>query len=254
MNEDGLPPAPPLLPKGVGDLLNAAFTLYKLQWGAFFKIVAIIAIPLSIVQYGVVYGLITGGGAGRAITSGLLFGLIGVLISATLTGAITRASAGAVVGRAISVEESYAYGLKRLGSIIWVGLLFGLLVGLGFIALVIPGLFLLVKLAVSLPALVVEDKRGSQALGRSWDLTTGYFWHVAGTVVLAFLITGVVSSVIQALFVAGGWFIQALAAAAAQIVTAPFTALVTVLIYLDLRARKEALTSERLRSELATSG
>ena len=253
MDEASLPPAPPLLPKGVGDILNAAFTLYKLYWTKFITIVAVIAIPLTIIQYGIAYGALSGGGIAQTISVSFLSGLVGVLISALLTGAVTRAAAGSVVGYAVSVEDSYGYALKKVLSIVWVGLLFGLLVGLGFIALVIPGLFLLVKLAVSLPALVVEDKRGSQALGRSWDLTTGFFWHVAGTVALAFLISIVVSGVIQALFISTGWFSRALAAAAAQIVTAPFTSLVGVLIYLDLRARKESLTSDRLRSELAAT-
>jgi len=35
-----------------------------------------------------------------------------------------------------------------------------------------------------------------------------------------------------------------------QIITAPFVALVNVLLYLDLRARHEGLTSDRLASEL----
>jgi hypothetical protein len=267
---NGLPPAPPLLPKGIGDILNAAFTLYKQKWRDFFLIVAIVSVPLSIVQYFLadqlaspvtvhvdqVTGQVTtsgGSSLGTAIGASILLALVGVLIYEIMAGALTRAAAGSVVGVEIDADASYRYGLARLGSILLIGILTGLAVGIGFIFLIIPGLFLLVKFAVSIPALVVENKRGTKAMSRSFELTSGHFWHVAGTVLLAAILTGIVSGILTAPFSSGGWFLRAIAASIAQIVTAPFTALVAVLVYLDLRARKESLTSEGLRAELAAS-
>jgi hypothetical protein len=42
------------------------------------------------------------------------------------------------------------------------------------------------------------------------------------------------------------WFVQAVVAAVATVVTSPYGVLVRVLLYLDLRARKESLTMEAL--------
>ena len=56
-------------------------------------------------------------------------------------------------------------------------LLVSVLVGLatvgGLILLVIPGIYIGVRLAVSIEALVVEGRRGTQAMGRSWELVGG---------------------------------------------------------------------------------
>ena len=49
------------------------------------------------------------------------------------------------------------------------------------------------------------------------------------------------------------WFTSWIFSAIAQIITVPFSALVSVLLYLDLRSRKEALTATTLRAELAWS-
>jgi hypothetical protein len=49
------------------------------------------------------------------------------------------------------------------------------------------------------------------------------------------------------------WFVQAVVAAVATVVTLPYGVLVGVLLYLDLRARKENLTLEALRSDLQAS-
>jgi hypothetical protein len=60
----------------------------------------------------------------------------------------------------------------------------------------------------------------------------------------------VVNAVITAPFSAGAWLVQGVAAAVATIVTLPFGALVGVLLYLDLRARKEPLDLDTLKANL----
>ena len=67
------------------------------------------------------------------------------------------------------------------------------------------------------------------------------------------LLTGIVNAVITAPFGGTGWFVQAVAASVATVVTLPYSALVGVLLYLDLRARKEGLTMETLRTDLQAS-
>jgi ABC-type phosphate transport system permease subunit len=100
---------------------------------------------------------------------------------------------------------------------------------------------------------VVEGRRGMQAMGRSWELVGGHWWHAFGALVVAGLLTGVVNAIITTPFNNTGWFVQAIAAAVATVITMPYSVLVGVLLYLDLRARKEQLTLERLRTDLQTS-
>jgi hypothetical protein len=118
---------------------------------------------------------------------------------------------------------------------------------------IIPGIYIGVRLAVSTQALVVEGKRGTEAMRRSWDMVGGHWWHAALTVVVAGLITAVVNAVITAPFGAGAWFLQGIAAAIATIVTLPYSALVGVLLYLDLRARTEPLDLGTIEADLQAS-
>ena len=60
----------------------------------------------------------------------------------------------------------------------------------GCLLLVIPGIYVGVQLAASIPALVVEGRRGRSALARSWRLVEGQWWHAFGTIVLAWLVLG----------------------------------------------------------------
>ena len=170
-----------------------------------------------------------------------------------LTGAITRAVAAEVAGEDPGVEQSYRFGFHRLGSVLLVSVLVGLATIGGLILFIIPGIYIGIRLAVSIEALVVEGRRGTQAMGRSWELVGGRWWHAFGTLLVAGLLTGLVNALITAPFSGTSWFVQAVVAAVATVITLPYGVLVGVLLYLDLRARKETLTLETLRADLQAS-
>jgi hypothetical protein len=271
------PPPPPMMsgpqggipPKRLGEILTAAFNIYKANASQLILIVAVVVVPLSLISAlfsGVVFApdkvqvTNTGGqvvfdyagrGLGVALLAGAIAALIAVLISAVLQAAILRAAAQATIGDPVDVEASYRYGLKRLWSVILVSILVGLVVAVGFILLVIPGIIFLVFLSVSIPVLIVEGRRGTEAMGRSWNLVKGNFWHAFGVIVVAALIVGIISGIIGAI---GGdnWAVRWIFTAIAQILTVPFASLVSVLLYLDLRARSESLSADTLRQELAS--
>jgi Membrane domain of glycerophosphoryl diester phosphodiesterase len=273
-------------PLGIGEILSIAFQLYRRHWRTLLAIAAVVVVPLTLLQHllgdlertqrettsygGVVEVTPTWLGG----IAGLLAALAGILMSLVLTGAITRAVAAEVAGEDPSVEQSYRFGFHRLGSVLLVSVLVGLatigglilatigglILSVGssgflilFVLFVIPGIYIGVRLAVSIEALVVEGRRGTEAMGRSWGLVGGHWWRAFGTLLVALLLIGIVNAVITAPFGATGWFVQAVAAAVATVVTLPYGVLVGVLLYLDLRARKERLTLEALRADLQAS-
>jgi hypothetical protein len=272
------PPPPPsamggpqgsIPPKTLGEILSAAFNLYKANAASLILIVAIVVVPLTFIS-SLFSGVVFEGSKHTTIvfgqpvevvdrSFGLLIGglivtaVISVIISAVLQAAILRAAAQATIGDPVDPQESYRFGFKRLGSVILVSLLVGLAVAAGLILLVIPGLIFLIFLSVSVPVLIVENRRGRAALSRSWNLVKGHFWHAVGVIIVAGIITGIVGGIIGSI---GGdvWVVRWIFSSIGTIITAPFTALVSVLLYLDLRSRSEALTADTLRTELAAAG
>ena len=260
-NGAGLPPPPPLAPRRIGELLRAAVDLYVGHWRTFLGIVAVVVVPLTLLQYALsdlaVRGVRVRGEevevtaeAWRTFAASGILAIFSLLITQVLVGALAWAIARAVVGREATVEESYRFGMARLWSILWVGILVGLAAFAGFVLFVIPGFFVLVRLSVAIPALVVERRRGGEALSRSWSLVRGHGWRVLGTFVAAFVLTGIVSGILTAPASGSGWLLRAVLAAVGQVITTPFTAIVTLLVYLDLRARGEGLDVATLAREL----
>jgi hypothetical protein len=249
---------------GLGEILSTAFQLYRRHWRTLLAIAAAVVVPFTLVQYllgdwvrgrGEVTanGVVVETATWSVGIAGLVAALAGVVMFLVLTGAITRAVAAEVAGEDPSVEQSYRFGFHRLGAVLLVSVLVGLAIIGGLILFIIPGIYIGVRLAVSIEALVVEGRRGTQAMGRSWELVGGHWWHAFGTLVVAGLLTGVVNAVITTPFSNTSWLAQAVAAAVATTVTLPYGVLVGVLLYLDLRARKENLNMERLRADLQAS-
>src|SRR3954470_1185321 len=82
-----------------------------------------------------------------------------------------------------------------------VSLLAGLGIGIGFLLLIVPGLFLLTIWAVVAPVCVLERPGIFAAFGRSRELVGGHGWAVFGTLILIFLIVltaGVIAAVLGA--------------------------------------------------------
>jgi hypothetical protein len=261
------PPGSPRLlrARGVGDILVDAFALYRRHWQNLIAIVAIVVVPLTIVQVVLVDAFVddvkveqladgsirvTSGDLTAAIVGGLIVAVAFTLAFMILTGALTRAAAGTFLARDLSIADTYRYGFARLGSIMLVAILVVLAVAGGLLLFVIPGLIVLTRLWVSLPALVIEDRRGREALRRSWNLVKGYSWPVFGAIIVSGLLTGLFSNLLAAVFpdnLVGNAIAQAIAA----VLTTPYSVLVGILIYFSLRIRKEGYGVEDLERDLA---
>ena len=155
-----------LRPRGIGEILSTAFELYTKNWQALVTLVAVVAIPLGLITYFVVDRLIrktvtvssaigqngtivvhTTGDAWRPLLGAGLLQIVAVLITLVLTGAITREAAGVFIGKTFTLGDAYAFGLARLGPILWISFL---------VILIFAGVALvLVLLALALSGIVV---------------------------------------------------------------------------------------------------
>jgi hypothetical protein len=112
---------------------------------------------------------------------------------------------------------------------------------------------------------LIENLRGTRALGRSYRLVKGRWWRTAGVLLVATILLGFVAGVIQGVLVtialtgSGSVLVAvtvvSLAAAISSVLTQPFHAAVVTVLYYDLRVRREgydiALLAEQLGIEPA---
>jgi hypothetical protein len=230
----------------IGAVLGEAWTLYTRFFGRFFVLGLVVFAIVNLV-YALLVAAIANDSAGAAATLGIL-GVAAAIIGTTwLQGAFVYAVQDARDGSFDStLGEIFARVSPAVVPLLVAGLLAGLGIALGFVLLIVPGLFLLTIWAVIAPVIVVEHTGALDSFGRSRALVRGHGWTVFGIVVIAGLLSGIASGILQAVFSFLPRFLEILVGGTiAQAVVAPFVAIALAITYFRLReAHGDAASAE----------
>ncbi len=156
---------------------------------------------------------------------------------------ITVACALLVTGATRSVGRALVRTMESSTPLLLAAILAAAGVAVGLFLLVLPGLYLVVRLFLFPQAVALEDRTGVAPLRRSWELTGGRWFRAAGVVLLGNLIALLPGGLITIPFagLAMGadrkWPVLA-GQILAEAITAPIVAVVGTLLFFDLRARQ----------------
>jgi hypothetical protein len=266
--------APELRPLSIGEILDVAIKIYLRNAWTLFRVVLVVVAPVQVVSALIKASAVSSGNAfdtssnttvgshdvAYGLSAFLAVTLLGMLASTMANGACFKAVADAYLGERATWRSSLRFAFARIHSILWVTFLGGLLTGLGTILCLVPGVYLWVAFAVAVPAMLTEGVKGSKALGRSRALVTDRWWGTFGVVILGSILAGIVSSAIAAAArVAGGttdantvagFLVNTVSGTLGSMIGTPFTAAFVIVLYFDLRVRKEAFDLQLLAERI----
>ena len=256
-----------------GEVLDDSIHIYREHWRVLLTLSALVMVPVGFVTFllGVFMRLeldlsstLTAADLGRTATRALAGWLLTIVATVFLSGAVARFASDLCLGRIPSLSEVARFARSHLGRLLGVSLLFGLLLALGFILLIVPAVLFLASFQFATPAVVVEGAGVSQALRRSWELSTGFRWKILGIVIVVGLINSVAGAILAfPLAIVGvvlgavtgqvvvSEFLSSVASTIAQVITAPLSTIAVTLLYFDLRVRKEAFDLTVMAQELS---
>lgn len=87
-----------------------------------------------------------------------------------------------------TVEEVWSYFKYFFWRFIGSNIVYGILTVIGLMLLVIPGIYLLPVISISLTALVIENTGVMDALDRGYKLVKGNWWATTGPIFICFLV------------------------------------------------------------------
>ncbi|MGH8262609.1 MAG: hypothetical protein ACRET4_03945 [Steroidobacteraceae bacterium] len=245
----------PRRPGSIGQVLDAAVMLFKASFKAvlpFSIVAAVLALAPIIVQ-------LLGVSANRVeptvanleqSRSPLYWGVVGISICVSLINYAALMVRAESIARGAKVTNGAALAIARRRSFILllVVVCFLIVLALGLILLVIPGLILLISMSMYSMAIVLDGK-GIESLGYSHSLVWGNWWRtsalltVGGIVVyVMFLMVDLVVVLVAqvlALDPVTQFMILFLSNAFVTLLTTPFLNALMLEIYRDLKLRKE---------------
>ncbi len=174
--------------------------------------------------------------------------LLAFLVLPLTNGAITVAVLDAATGGQVSPGRSWGLMFRKLGPLLVTGLLAALLVTVGVCFCVVPGIAASFLLAFTAPIVIVEGKSGIEALRRSYELVK-YDWVY---VLIVFLCFGAIMAVgnFAARLFGSSLLLGGIASVLIQTALYPYSAIATVLAYLEMRRRTEGVSPAALRAGL----
>jgi hypothetical protein len=235
-----------------GEILDMGFRLVRDHFTVLVGIASVIYVPLAVA------GALVAPRAGQvpsraAVLAILAVYLVVLLASPIVWAAVTFALGEIYLGLNASIGTALRSGFSLSVPLMGTALLCGIAIVLGCILLIVPGVYLMLAFALVWQIVVLEKISGFAALRRSRELLRGNLWRAFGVLLVGGLITGVLGGILQLAF----QFIPLLgpiAAGVARAVGMAYTSAVAVVLYFDIRCRKEAFDIEHLARLVATGG
>jgi hypothetical protein len=227
----------------VGGVLNEAFDLYKRFFKQFFLVAAAVFVLLDLLT-----AIAADANSDQASVGGAFWSVVSIVVgivgSLWVQGALIATVADVRDGRADdAIETTYGRVRPFLVTLFVAGILAGVGIAVGLIALVVPGLFLLTRWSVVTPVVVLEKLGAMDALRRSWELVRGNGWTVFGVVVVTLLLALLAHGVFAAVFLFLPDFLRNwIGGLIANSIVTPFIALAWTTMYFHLRGDPEPAT------------
>ncbi len=250
-----------LRPLSTGELVDHAFSLYRKHFAMF---LAIFGLPHLIVFAFQCWGLgITA--PGRVIFFSLETVLLSMVVSAASQAATVIAVSQVYLDRPAGVLDSFSRVKGEIVGVIGLSLAVGVLIGLGCLALIVPGIMLAVRWSLAVPAKILEGRSVGEAMKRSSELTNGsrgrifVIWllvivfSVALSLALRWpveIAAGVKSLAALKQASVGYQIAGLLATFISECLVGPLVTIVFSLLYYDERVRKEAFDLQLMMQAL----
>ena len=228
-------------PRDLGGLLSTAFALYRRHASVFFTMTLVVVAPVILLVDGL-WGRQLADGAdadvrvGPAAGSGLLTGL---LIPAFVTALHVRVVMGLARGEQPTVGRAFSGIAPHVAAAAAAILLYGLVVILGLIALIVPGVWLSVRLYFAAQYAVVEGTSPAESLRRSFALTQDSWARIFGLLVFVTILTGAAMAIVEEIAgTIGDGVVYVVARILVESAGLSFNALFGTLLFFDLRTRR----------------
>ena len=231
-------------PRDVTALFRDTLSVFMRHAWVFLLLSAAVVVPVHVIVEGIGLEMLTGpyddspAIAEAAVPTVVGFLVVSPLITAICIHALRSISAGEKVG----AGRAFVAGFEAFTPLFFAVFTAAVAIAAGFLLLVIPGIFLAIRLFFVPQAVVIGGERWMGALRLSWEVTQGFWWRTFGLVVLVNLAVAIPGLVLSMPFAAvadsTGDAVWSLAGTiVAEIVTAPLIAIYATLLWYDLRAR-----------------
>ena len=269
-----------LRPMGIGDILDVTFRLYRQRFLTFLLIALVGYVPFALFMAtaralmptpvlntqqrpGAPDFRMQPGQPMPEINMAGVFAGLGVMVFGVAifllvvfplcSAAMIHSISASYLGETLSAGESFARAAPRLLPLLGTNLITGIAIMVGYMLCVVPGVIFGLWFLLIAPVVILERIGGSSAMGRSRELMRGNLGKGFVLMLVVGLLSWVVNFALGMLTGVVPWPHVAVEAVIQNLFPAillPIVLSPTILLYYDLRIRKEAFDLQKLSETL----
>jgi hypothetical protein len=256
--------SPRFEPMTTGALLDRAFRLYTGNFSLMLGIAAAAYVPFYLIML-VIESSIGGNLPYRDVgISTLLFQIVFLVLWASIafpiaSGATTYAISERYIGNDVTIGEALRRGLSHFWPLSIAQVTATIRVLFGFMLLIIPGILWMLSYSLIVPVIAIEGQRALPSLRRSHELIKDYrgkaFCILLVINLLQLVLAGGVGLITGLLFGSDSGSGEVLSSAFNNLLSiflAPLGIVAAILLYYDMRIRKEGFDLEMLSRALTS--
>lgn len=252
-------------PMTTGVLLDRAFRLYSANFSLMLGITAAAYVPFYLIMLVIESSLGVKLQDRSAGLTAILFQVAFMVLWASIafpiaSGAATYAISERYLGNGVTIGASLRQGLSRFWTLSVAQITATIRVLIGFVLLIIPGILWTLSYSLIVPAILVEGQKAGPSLRRSSDLVKGQrgkvFLVLLAVNLLQVILAGGIAMISGLFFTTetgGSGILNSAMNNLMSIFLTPFGIIATILLYYDMRIRKEGFDLEMLSRALAAN-
>src|SRR2546426_1985217 len=197
---------------GLGEVISKTFEVYRRDFAKYFVLFAVVGVIVQVVatlaQQAFVLPTLPVNPTPQQFSSwfSALFAafllliavifVVNIVFSTIAEGSAVKLASEQITKGQVSLGASIRFAVSRLLSIWALSIIVGIIVVIGFIALILPGIILAIMFSLALPVLLIENKGVTESMGRSRQLVSHRWGKTFGT----FLVLGIIVLIASLIF------------------------------------------------------
>lgn len=164
--------------------------------------------------------------------------LVSWIIDTIVGGMAVKVASDILERRSVDLSETLGFTVGRLPSLLGAGIITGILIVVGLICLVVPGIILAIMFSLVVPAIVIERAGALESLSRSRKLVRGRWLKTFGLLLIVYIIiivAGLIFSAISSVFGPADWIVSSVLGA----LVSPILPIAVTLYYYSMVAREQ---------------
>jgi len=246
-----------------GALLDRAFRLYANNFALLLGITAVAYVPFYLIMLVFQSSMSFNPNDENAGWAAILYFIVFMVLWTSIAfpiagGAATYAISERYLGNNVAINVALRRGLANFWSVAMAQITVSIRVLIGLMLLIVPGVLWLLSYSVVVPVILVEGQKAVPSLRRSRELMKGHRGKAFGIMTVMILLEAIsaigISSVLGSVLStdsASGAVLHSAITNLLSIFFAPLGIVATILLYYDMRIRKEGFDLDMLSRAMA---